>query len=173
MREPFGPAIDVRAAIEHDDGTPFGRIDDGDRRPRDARDRAQAQERDREEGPAIAGRDDRLRPPVTYEVHGDAERRFVALAHGLCGARVHGDGGRGVHDLAAVARARLVEQRPKPSLVADDQHMAQTLASGEDRSGDDLIGGVVSAHRIDGDARTSTVHKYSQSGFGFVVGLSP
>ncbi len=148
--EVLGPALDVGAAVEHDDA-PRGdhQVEVGDGRPMYSRQPPDQQRCRSDGGTGRTGRVEAVHLAVGDQAGGHRHGGVLLLANRGPGILTHPDGGRGVHDRQV--GARIVEDRLQHCLVAD-QHDADSALGRLDAAVHDLERRMVAAHGVECDA---------------------
>ena len=141
---------------------------DRQRGPVDALQAPQVEDGRRDAGAGVAGGDDRVGLAVADEAHADVDARVALAADGGSGMLLHGDRLGGLDDAARWPAAAPSMKRTDARLVADEDDVGVGLrARPVDAPRDDLLGRVVAAHRVDGDAHaaasTTAVERRSRS----------
>ena len=138
LQQVLRPGVRVRAAVEQHGRAALSRDQDGDRRPHDARQAPQLEQRGGQHGARVPGGDDRLRLSLGDRPHRADEGR-VRLAHGLGRLLVHR------HDLG-----RLDERQPlRVEPGGAEEQRPQRAGARVDGAGDDLPRVATAAEGVD------------------------
>src|SRR5205085_1805602 len=141
LEQLVGPRVGVRARVEEDGGTASRRNGHRDRGAMDTADPADLDQAGGEHRARVPRGDDRGRTRP-HEPARDDEGALGLRAHGVRRLVVHPDRVRGFdeHEPARVEARRAHEDR------------LDRAGAGLERARDDLVGGMIAAHRVDGYA---------------------
>ena len=145
-----------RADIEQDKRTLLRGHLHGQRRPIDARQSLQVQDRRRDPCAGVAGGDHRIGAALADEAHAHIDRGISLAPDGTRRLLIHPD------EFGRMNDRRIRRQRPRrfrdTRLITDQEDLVgRMLARVAERPGDDLARRVIPAHRVDRDANGGRV----------------
>ena len=143
------------ADVEQHHGPLVGDHLDGQSRTVDALEAAQEKDGRCDAGTGVAGRDHGIGLAFLDKAHAHVDGRVAFAAHGGSGVLVHGYRLRGLDD-AHVGRPVGADEGHDPRLVANEDDVGLRVAACPvNAANDDLFGGVVATHRVNGNANAS------------------
>ena len=159
------PAFDGGAGVEQDRRAGAGGNDGGQRRTIDAGQAAERRMRRHHRRTGVPGAEERLGPAVRHGLGGDANRRPRLAAQRRRRRFLHLDALGGVQDVdVEPGDAGMPGQLPLDQVAATDQEQTDLqVTRGDERSVDDARGGLVAAHRVNGDAQCVRVREQATS----------
>ncbi len=150
LEQVLGSGVGIRACVDQNRRAPPRGKRRGNGGPADVREPADLEQAGGEHRSGVPRRDDHVGTALGDRLAGEEERAVALLARRVGRLLVHPDDLRRLDDLE-IGR----ERRDHLSRAEEDRR--DTVAERLSRSGDDLVGRPVAAHRVDGD---SDLHPY-------------